>query len=159
MEQFIPSIVFLAVLITLFIFAANKYNKSQQRITQHIKDGNIIPAHMETVQEVGDSLLEIVLYPRHFTGNYWVDECAIAKALKELFPLYAWGVGIDKVFMQDKRSNDITKYMINSRDSKDVYLPEYTATQFSNDKRFVENSININNQSPIRWIRLIKVNL
>src|SRR5690606_521728 len=93
METIIPGIVLVGVLVLMFILVSNRYHKHQQNIEQHIRYGDIVLNTVQTECMVGEGLIEFSLKPRHFGGEFWSNDCAIGRALKELFPFSCPSVG------------------------------------------------------------------
>lgn len=163
MESLIPGIVLLAVLIALFIFAANKYNKSQQRIAQHIKDGNIIPQEVAAATEPGKEIT-LTLLARHFENVEYLNhhDCVIARALKEMFPDWFPCVFRETASLtergKDLRTDEDIKshrYYIYNRTNGD-WVEEYGRTNFEDDRHLVEHSLNLGRDSIVRYILLTK---
>jgi hypothetical protein len=158
METILPGIILVSVLVLLFILAANRYNKNQKIIEQHVKDGNITPeaAGITRVQP-GSDIIDIVLRQRHFEDtNYSSNtQCAVAKALKEKFPNWIVMVGTHDVEL----NNGETKfdYDIYHEDTSTYQWERgYEELHFIADYNFATQSININSNSKIRNIQLRK---
>lgn len=157
MQALIPGIVLLAVLIGLFIYAANKYNKGQQRIAKHVKDGNIIADPVHTEYVVGDSIIEFDLKPRHFGGEFFSNDCALGRGIKEFLPFSERSIGQKTISLQDA-SGHVYEYAINVSTSPNGWKADYKFSDYESDSNFVRSSYNINNETTIRSVRLIKLN-
>lgn len=154
-------IILLGILVALFIYAANRYNKSQDKIKQHVQDGSITPeaAGIErTGPFIGDKVIYVDLKQRHFENDTDYSNnrnCALAKALKEMFP----NAKDVFVFSHDVHFNynlpNVVKYGIWSEDTSTYQWEDgYTANNFAQDRAFALNSQNIGRDSLIRKVKL-----
>lgn len=102
MEKLFVGLIAVTFLILLVKYIANKFNDGQERLKQHVRNGNIIPDETEsfyTAPKLGDKNLVIELKAKHFENSCYIsnDCCSIAVAIKELFKPYHISVGVDEL--------------------------------------------------------------
>lgn len=162
MPPTIIGVIIIGVLILLFAFAANKFHNSQLKLEQHVLNGDIAPYVLNKAivpPAIGDEFIFLNLKRKHFEKAVYVLpwDCAICNAVKELFPEHTYlAVTPEDVIVEDYRKKTI-RYNIYHLTDSGKYVDGYYSTQFNQDKAFADNSMNIDNDTIIRKIKLVRV--